>query len=78
VALCGSVADCGESKSSICDLVYLLVVMVCVSGSLYSTRLPARFAIRNEVRVGVRLLLGGSGEFLKMLWRVLGCVYGAT
>ena len=62
----------GESsdKRSICDLTYLLVVMVCVSGSLYPTFLLARFAIRKDIRLGVPgviVLRGGSGELRRML-----------
>lgn len=78
-----SAAEYGDSsdRRSICDLTYLFVVIVWVSGSLYPTFFPARFAIRTETRLGVAgvmVLRGGSGEFRSMLCKVRGCVYGAA
>jgi hypothetical protein len=62
-----------------CDLMYLLVVIVCVSGLLYPTfLLLAAFARRAASRLlvvgvaGVMALRGGRGELRRMLWRDLG------
>lgn len=64
-----------------CDLTYLFVVIVWVSGSLYPTFLLALFASRIEIRLGVTgvaAVRGGKGELRRMLCKLRGCVYGAT
>lgn len=67
-----------------CDFTYLLVVMVWVKGSSYSTFFVPLFANRIASRLavfgvaGATALGGGSGEFRRILWSDLGCVYGVS
>lgn len=77
------VVSSSATRRSICDRVYLWVVIVCSRGELYATRLAALSWRRREVRLGEmfcpvegdRLVVnGGKGELRRMDRRDRGWV----
>jgi len=77
----GVVGVASSARRSICETVYLLVVIVCSRGLLYATCRSAFSWSLADCRRGeigdFVVVKGGRGEFRRMLRRLRGCVYGS-
>jgi hypothetical protein len=75
----GVYGEASSASRSICDCVYRSVVIVCVRGDSYPTRLAAFCWSRSDCRLGETgdFALDGKGELRRILWRDLFRLYGA-